>query len=168
MPVAAIALIAAIDLQGGIGRHNALLWTDPKDHAHFRSLTVGHTVLMGRKTWDSLPPRFRPLPGRHNIVLSRDPMFLAPGAELAPSLDAALGGVDPLHTAWIIGGAELYRQSLGLAERLELTEIQANFEADTFFPPFDATQFVRSEGEIQSDCQGRSFRFVTYTRLKGS
>ena len=168
MSAPAIALIAAIDRQRGIGRANALLWTDPKDQAHFRALTMGHAVLMGRKTWESLPDRFRPLPGRHNIVLSRDPLFRAPGAELAANLEEALGRVVPHHTAWIIGGADLYRQSLGLADKLELTEISAQFEADAFFPLFDETEFERSEGEFQTDAQGRAFRFVTYTRHKGN
>lgn len=168
MSAPAIALIAAIDRQRGIGRGNALLWTDPRDQAHFRTMTVGNTVIMGRKTWESLPDRFRPLPGRHNIVLSRDPLFRAHGAELAASLDSALGRVASQHTAWIIGGAELYRQTLGLADKLELTEIEADFPADAFFPAFDETEFERAEGEFLTDAHGRAFRFVTYTRHKGN
>lgn len=104
----AVSLIAAIARNGAIGRGNALLWNEPADQRHFRSVTMGCPVIMGRKTWDSLPPRFRPLPGRRNIVLTRDAAWQAAGAERAGSLDEALAHVADAHTVFVIGGGEVY------------------------------------------------------------
>jgi len=133
-----ITLIAAVARNGVIGSNNALPWHLPEDMKHFRQLTTGHVVIMGRKTWESLPERFRPLPGRTNIVVTRNAAYAAPGAIAVTSLaDARKVGVtvgNPLSgtggTAFIIGGAELYAHALLIADRLELTEIDAEFPGD--------------------------------------
>lgn len=128
-----LCLIAAVAANGAIGRDNGLLWQLPEDMAYFRQTTLGRPVIMGRKTWESLPPRFRPLPGRLNVVVSRNPAFQAPGAVLVHSLEEALeaaGGGE----VFVIGGAELYAQSLARARRLYLTRVEDHPAADAFFP----------------------------------
>ena len=129
-----ISLIAAVAQNRAIGQNNQLLWHLPEDMRHFRETTRGKTVLMGRKTWDSLPAAFCPLPGRRNIVLTRDADYVARGAETAHSLDEALGLAGDNDEAFIIGGAELYRQGLPLAHRLYLTEISETRQGEVFFP----------------------------------
>jgi dihydrofolate reductase len=137
-----IVVIAAVARDGGIGRGGDLLWRDPVDQRHFREATLGSSVIMGRRTWDSLPARFRPLPGRRNLVVSRQAGLELPGAEVVHSLDEALSrcaGGPPVH---VIGGAQLYALALPLAQTLLLTEIDSTFEgADTFFPPWDRDDF---------------------------
>ena len=130
----ALVLVAALGRKREIGAGNALLWHLPEDLAHFKALTLGKPVLMGRKTWESLPPRFRPLPGRRNLVLTRG----APidGAETVRSLDEALALCADAPELCVIGGAEVYAQALARAQRLELTEVDGMWpEADAFFPP---------------------------------
>jgi dihydrofolate reductase len=163
----AVSLIAAVARNGAIGRDNQLLWHDSADQRHFRATTQGHPVLMGRRTWDSLPPRFRPLPGRRNIVLSRG-HTPCPGAELAGSLDAALALVADAPRVFVIGGAELYALALPLADELVLTEIDADFgDADTFFPPWDRSAFDAVDLRPERSDSGVDFRFVTYRRKAG-
>ncbi|HET6600099.1 MAG TPA: dihydrofolate reductase [Burkholderiaceae bacterium] len=159
-----LSLIAAVARNGAIGRHNALLWSDPADQKHFRRTTMGCPVIMGRKTWESLPERFRPLPGRRNIVLTRNPAWRATGAETASSLDAALAPLAGVPKAFVIGGAELYALALPLADELVLTEIDAEFEADAFFPRWDRASYLRTAGENHTTAQGVAYRFVTYRR----
>lgn len=166
-------LIAAVARDGGIGRGNELLFRDPADQRHFRDTTMGHAVVMGRRTWQSLPERFRPLPGRRNLVLSRDPEFAAPGAETATSLDAALGrlsqppGPGPDDTVFVIGGAEIYAQALPRADVLNLTEVDRVYAgADAFFPPFDRSQFVQTERRPATAADGTPIAFVSYSRRR--
>lgn len=132
-----LSLIAAVARNRAIGMGNQLLWHLPEDMRHFRETTRGKTVIMGRKTWESLPAAFRPLPGRKNIVVSRNAAFQAPGAILARSLDEALtvAGGDEV---FVIGGAELYAQSLARAQRLYLTLVDDHPVADAFFPEISA------------------------------
>ena len=137
----AIVLVAAVARNGVIGREGGLAWNIPEDMAHFKAVTAGGTVIMGRSTWESIPLRFRPLPGRRNIVLSRQPGFEAPGAEVALSLEAALAlatsprtGQPPPAAVFVIGGAQVYSAALPQASRLELTEIQQDFQGDAHFP----------------------------------
>ena len=118
MPPPTISLIAAVTPQGGIGKNNALLWHEPADQKHFRQVTMGCPVIMGRKTWDSLPERFRPLPGRQNIVITRQTDWQAPGAAVAHSIEAALGQVASAEKVFVIGGAEIYALALPLADEL--------------------------------------------------
>jgi dihydrofolate reductase len=159
-----LVLIAAVARNGVIGRGNDLVFRDPADHRHFRALTLGHPVIMGRRTWDSLPERFRPLPGRRNVVVSRQAGLVCAGAEVAVSLDDALARVADAPTAFVIGGAQLYALAIPLADRLELTEIHANFEGDAHFPAVDATRFETVCRQPQNAADGTAFDFVTYQR----
>lgn len=135
-----IVLVAAVAKNGVIGRDNALPWRLKGDMQFFRRTTIGHTVVMGRKTWDSLG---RPLPNRHNVVVTRNAAFKAEGAEVASSLETALAaGGD--GSIFVIGGAEIYRQALPYADRLLITEVDAEVEGDACFPAFDHSAFVES------------------------
>lgn len=160
-----LALIAALDRQRAIGRGGELLWREREDAAHFRRVTMGSPVIMGRKTWDSLPARFRPLPGRRNVVVTRNPHWQADGAERAVSLDAALALVAGAPKAFVIGGGELYALALPRADELWLTEIDTAFEgADTHFPAIDPTRFAEAEREPRVAADGARYSFVTYRR----
>jgi dihydrofolate reductase len=162
-----IVLVAALDRQRAIGRGGALLWNEREDLQHFRLVTMGQPVIMGRKTWDSLPVRFRPLPGRRNIVVTRDAVWHADGAERAGSFDAALALVRDAERACVIGGGELYALALPHADELVLTEIDAAFEsADTFFPAFDRSVFEETAREPRTAADGTRFAFVSYRRRR--
>lgn len=163
-----LALIAAVPRNGTIGNGNALVWRDSADQRHFREVTMGCPVIMGRRTWDSLPPRFRPLPGRRNLVLSRDPAWRADGAEAFATLDAALAATAGTPKVFVIGGAQLYAVALPLADELELTEIDADLDGDTFFPAWDRAAFRESRRERFTTDTGVAYSFVTYTRLGGN
>jgi dihydrofolate reductase len=128
-----LALIWAQSTAGVIGIGNELPWRVPEDSAHFRALTSGHPVIMGRSTWESLPDRFRPLPGRENIVLTRRPGYDAPGAVVVGSLADALVVVGT-REAWVIGGGQVYHQALELADRVERTVIDLDVQGDTWAP----------------------------------
>jgi dihydrofolate reductase len=160
-----IVIIAAVARNRAIGKDNQLLWHIPEDMAHFKALTAGHPVIMGRKTWESLPPRFRPLPGRRNIVISRQTDYAAPGAELADSLDNALARLSAVAgPAFVIGGEQIYRQALPLADRLELTEIDLEPAADAWFPEHSTVDWEKSREMAVDRAQGPACRFVTYRR----
>jgi dihydrofolate reductase len=160
-----LALIAALDRQRGIGRGGELLWHEHADQQHFRAVTMGCPVIMGRKTWDSLPPKFRPLPGRRNVVVTANTAWRAPGAEPASSLAAALTLVADADTAFVIGGGELYASAMPLADELVLTEIDTVFDgADTFFPVIDRTAFVQTQRDEHRAADGTRYAFVTYRR----
>lgn len=128
-----ISLIWAQAANGVIGRDGAIPWRLPEDVTHFRELTAGSTVLMGRRTWDSLPARFRPLPGRCNLVLTRDLSWAAEGAEPVHDLDSVVYG-DRSADLWVIGGAEVYRATLPCADRLVVTELREAFDGDAYAP----------------------------------
>jgi dihydrofolate reductase len=161
---AELVLIAAVARNGVIGRDNGLAFRDSADLQRFRQLTLGCPVLMGRRTWDSLPPRFRPLPGRRNVVLSRDPAFRAAGAEVAAGLDEALALVHEARRVFVAGGAQLYAQALPHADTLLLTEVDADLEGDARFPAWDRAQFepVSRSGGVSTE--GIPYEFVTYRR----
>jgi dihydrofolate reductase len=165
---AEIALIAAVARNGAIGRGDALLFNEPADQRHFREATMGCPVIMGRKTWDSLPARFRPLPGRRNIVVSRDAALQAADAEVAPGLEQALSLVADAPLVYVIGGAQLYAQALPLAHTLVLTEIDADLQGDAFFPPWDRSQFESTAAAGAVTAAGLPYRFVTYRRRSGA
>ncbi|MEO5733372.1 MAG: dihydrofolate reductase [Rubrivivax sp.] len=157
-----IVLVAAVARDGAIGRGNALLWSDPADLRHFRHVTAGHPVVMGRKTWDSLPTRFRPLPGRRNVVLSRNPDWRADGAERVADFASALELLGDAETVCVIGGAQVYSQALPMATRLDLTEIDASFDnADTYFPALDLTVWRETSRQTQCTADGVRFDFVS-------
>src|SRR5690606_2049330 len=120
-----LGLVYARARNGVIGKDGVLPWHLPEDLAHFRKVTMGAPVIMGRKTWASLPERFRPLPGRRNIVVTRQAGWSAPGAETAHSLEQAVALCEADAHAWVIGGAEIYRQALPLAQVAEVTELDA-------------------------------------------
>jgi dihydrofolate reductase len=155
-----LTLVVAYARNGVIGRDGELPWSLPGDMKHFRELTGGGTVLMGRKTYMSIPERFRPLPGRRNIVLSRRAASV-PGAELLPDLESALVEAPD---AFVIGGGTVYEEILPLADAVWATEIDADVEGDTYFPALDPDAWVAvSESEPVSE-NGFTYRFVRYER----
>ena len=153
------ALIAAVARNGTIGRDNALPWRLPEDLRRFKALTMGHAMIMGRRTWESLG---RPLPGRRHVVVSRDPGYRAAGITVVHSLADALaaGGDD----AYVIGGAMLYEQALPFVDRLELTEIDADVAGDAYFPAFDRSQWQEVGRESHRTDEGLGYDFVTLVR----
>ncbi len=165
MPVVPeIVLIAAVARNRAIGKDNRLLWNIPQDMAHFRKLTTGETVIMGRKTWESLPPRFRPLPNRRNIVISRQADYAAEGAQVADSLTRALVLANGSARIFVIGGEQIYALAMPLAQRLEITEVDLHPDADAWFPPIDSAQWQESQREDGLSEDGTRFAFVTYMR----
>jgi dihydrofolate reductase len=158
-------LIFARARNGVIGKDNALPWHLPEDLAHFKRITLGCPVIMGRKTWDSLPPRFRPLPGRVNVVVTRQSGWSAPGAQRANSLADALQLSAGSKQVWVIGGAELYALALPLADTAAVTEIDADFDGDAFAPQF-GTQWHETSREAHTAVTGLGFSFVTYRNLQ--
>ena len=162
-----LVLVAAVARNGCIGRGGALPWRLPEDLAHFRKTTLGSPVIMGRKTWDSLPARFRPLPGRLNIVVSRDPQWRGEGAAGATSLDAAMLLAADAEQSFVIGGGELYRTALARADELVLTEIDRDVQGDAWFPPWDRNRFRETARERHRAGPPNDFdyAFVTYRRI---
>jgi dihydrofolate reductase len=162
-----LGLIAAVARNGAIGKGNALIWSEPADQQHFRRVTMGSPVIMGRKTWDSLPARFRPLPGRRNIVLTRDAGWKAEGAEAVSSLNDALALLnDEEPRVWVIGGAEIYALALPQADELVMTEIDADLDGSAFFPAFDRSAFKVVGREAHASAAGIGYSFVNYKRIK--
>ena len=159
-----LALVAAVARGGVIGRAGTVPWRLPEDMARFRELTTGHPVVMGRRTWDSLPDRFRPLPGRRNVVVTRNQSWKADGAEPAGSLADALVLLDDAEQVFVIGGGELYAEALPLSDELLLTEIEADVEGDTVFPHWDRSVFEETSREEHVSATGVPFAFVTYLR----
>ncbi len=159
-----LSLIAAVARNGAIGRGNDLLWKESADQRHFAATTRGHAVIMGRRTWESLPPRFRPLPGRRNIVVTRSAGYEAPGAETVDSLDAALGRLAGTALAFVIGGSQLYAQALPRIDEMVLTEIDADLDGDVQFPAWDRQAFVEAAREAHTAANGTHYAFVTYRR----
>lgn len=160
-----LSLIAAVAQNRAIGKAQKLLWHLPEDMRYFRETTRGKTVIMGRKTWESLPEAFRPLPGRRNIVVTRNPDYVATGATLARSLPEALSAASDNNNdneIFVIGGAELYRQALPLAQRLYLTEVAENYAGDAFFPEIPVQEWREVSRSPQRSASGLEFAFVVY------
>ena len=159
-----ICLIAALAANRVIGRNNALPWHLSADLKHFKTLTMGHPVVMGRKTHESIG---KPLPGRRNLVISRNRDYSAPGCDVVHGFEAAIAACRGADEVFVIGGAELYREALPRAHRLEFTEIRAEFEGDTTFPEYSPTEWREAAREIHSDEAGVAFRydFVRYERI---
>ncbi len=160
-----VHLIYARAANGAIGKDGAMPWHLPEDMAHFKALTQGCPVIMGRKTWDSLPPRFRPLPGRSNIVVTRQADWNESGAQRASSLRDALQIAEQSNapTVWVIGGAQIYAQALPLAQRVEVTEIAQDFDGDAHAPEL-GTEWVETAREAHTSANGLRFAFVRYER----
>lgn len=158
-----LTLIAAVAKNGVIGAGNALPWRLPEDLKRFKAITFGHPIIMGRKTWESLG---RPLPGRTHIVVSRSADFVAPGARVAGSLAEAvtLAAESGAAEAFVIGGAEIYRLALPLADCLQLTEIDRDFAGDAHFPAVDRAVWREAERECHHAEAGFNYAFVTYQR----
>jgi dihydrofolate reductase len=161
MPRPAVSLVAIVARDGGIGYRGSLLVHLPEDLRRFKRITLGAPVVMGRKTWQSIG---RALPGRRNIVVTRDRGARLEGAETAASLDDAIalaGDVPVLH---VIGGAEIFALALPLADELQLTEIDAEFPADTFFPAWDKAAFALAAHEPHETAAGLHYAFTTYKK----
>lgn len=150
-----------------IGYQGSMPWHLPEDLAHFKHTTMGHPVIMGRKTWDSLPAAFRPLQGRRNIVVTRQPQWRAQGAETAHSLQKALDICDQHAQVWLIGGAQLYAQAIPIAQQIVVTEIDTEVQGDAFAPELSSIIWQAVEtGQWQQSSTGLKYRFITYARTK--
>lgn len=151
---------------GAIGRSGEMPWHLPEDLAHFRRVTSGAPVIMGRRTWESLPERFRPLPGRANIVVSRDPHCEAPSAQVVNSLEAAIECVPgETEIAWIMGGGQLYQSAMPLADELVVTRIELDVpDADTRAPSIGAEWRLADSGEQLTAANGLGYRFERWVR----
>ena len=162
----ALALIAAVAANGVIGRDGKLPWRLPEDLRHFRALTTGHAVIMGRRTWESLP---HALPQRQNIVVTRRNDYRADGASIASSIEDALRAVMYPAPPFCIGGGELYRAALPYAGVAHVTEIARAFEGDATFPALDPREWTETarEPRMQADGDGFAYAFVTYERRRG-
>jgi dihydrofolate reductase len=156
-----IYLLAALASNGVIGVDGKLPWDLPEDLKHFKALTLGHPIIMGRRTWESLG---KALPGRENIVVTRTPGYNAPGAAVATSLGAALAMCSGEPVAFVIGGHQLFVESLPLAAGLILTEIFRAYEGDTWFPEFDRLHWREAQREAHTAAGGMRFDFVRYER----
>ena len=164
-------LIYARAANGVIGINGALPWHLPEDMAHFKRTTLGCPVIMGRKTWDSLPPKFRPLPGRTNVVITRQANWHETGAEPANNMPEALlicerlanNTTPKFENIWVIGGAQVYAEALPLAQQLVVTEIEAAFEGDAYAPSL-GPEWRESARETHTSATGLAYSFVTYQR----
>ena len=158
---ASVTLVVAYAANRTIGLDNALPWRLPGDLAHFKRTTLGRPIIMGRKTWESLG---RPLPGRRNLVISRNPGYSATGAEVFTSLEAALAACAENEAVCVIGGAQIYAQALPLATHVEATEIQAEVAGDAWFVELPATEWQETARAAQPEENGWRYDFVSYQR----
>jgi len=156
-----VTLVVAYAANRAIGRDNALPWHLPGDFAHFKRTTMGHPIVMGRKTWESLG---RPLPGRRNVVISRDANYHANGAVVVTSLPQALAACGQVARVCIIGGAQIYAQALALADEIIATEVKAEIDGDAFFPALPQGQWQEQARLPQPEENGYGYDFVTYVR----
>jgi dihydrofolate reductase len=159
------SLVVAMARNRVIGRDNRLPWRLPADLAYFKRVTLGHPVVMGRRTWESIG---KPLPGRLNIVVSRNPQFRAPGATVVGSLDAAWKAAGDAAEISVIGGTSLFAEALPVADRIHLTEVEAEVPGDTWFPEFDRSQWVEHEVSRHpaDDRHAYPFRIVVLERKR--
>jgi dihydrofolate reductase len=156
-----VYLVAAVAANGIIGAGGKLPWHIPEDLQHFKRLTLGHPVVMGRRTWESLKA---PLPQRENIVVTRTAGYEAPGAAVASSLEAALAMCLGEPVAFVIGGTRLFREALPIAAGLGLTEIHRDYQGDTLFPQWDRSQWRETQRETHAAADGTRFDYVLYER----
>ena len=157
-----VGLIWAQSTSGVIGRDNGIPWRLPEDQARFKELTMGHTVVMGRLTWESLPAKVRPLPGRRNVVVTRQAGYVADGAVVVDGLEQATSGGE----SWVIGGAQIYALAVPLATRCEVTEVEIDLrreDGDAVAPVLDET-WVGTAGDWLTSTSGLRYRFHTYLR----
>ena len=158
-----LGLIWAQSPSGVIGRAGGIPWRLPEDQARFKDVTMGHAVVMGRLTWESLPAKVRPLPGRRNVVVTRQADYVADGATVVGDLDS---GIRTDEQTWVIGGAQIYALALPLTTRCEVTEVDVDLpreENDAVAPVLDE-QWTRTDGEWLTSASGLRYRFSTYAR----
>ncbi|MEO8718703.1 MAG: dihydrofolate reductase [Burkholderiales bacterium] len=160
-----VYLVAAVAANGVIGAAGKLPWRLPEDLRHFKELTLGHPVIMGRKTWESLG---KALPGRENVVVTRTRGYDAPGAHVAASLDAAMALCSGEPLAFVIGGSELYAAALPVADAMVITEIRRDYAGDTRFPEFERADWRETQRKPQLATDGLRFDFVLYERARDS
>ena len=160
-PAPILSVIVAMARNRVIGIDNTLPWRLPEDLKHFKALTMGHHIVMGRKTYESIG---RPLPGRTTVIVSRDPAYRVEGCLTAPSIDAAIAACAGDAEIFFVGGAEMYAQVLPRADRLYLTEIQADFEGDAWFPAFDRDAWTETARDKRVSPEGLGYDFVSYRR----
>lgn len=161
-----VGLVWAQSTSGVIGRGGDIPWNVPEDLSRFKEVTMGHPVIMGRRTWESLPAKVRPLPGRRNVVLSRDTGFVADGARVVGSLEEALAQGEGEPQTWVIGGEQIYLLALPHATRCEVTEIEIDLrrdDDDALAPTLDDT-WVGETGEWLASRSGLRYRFHSYRR----
>ncbi|MEM7109660.1 MAG: dihydrofolate reductase [Bacteroidota bacterium] len=165
-----ISMIAAVAKNRVIGKDNDLVWNLPDDMKFFMRTTSGNPVIMGRKNYESIPAKYRPLPKRKNIIITRQPNYAAEGAFVVHSLEAAivLAQEDSPEETFIIGGGQIYEMGLDVADTLYITEIDGTFDGDTFFPHYDPSEWkeVKRIPHPTDDRHAYSFDFVTYERIK--
>ncbi len=158
-----VSLLVAVARNGVIGRNNALPWHLPDDLGRFKALTMGHAIVMGRKTFESIG---KPLPGRDNIIVTRQRGYIAPGCRVAHSLGEAISAATGKGTIYVIGGADIFELALPLATRLDMTEVHADVEGDVFFPGYDRGAWREVSREPGAGAQGLRYDFVVYLRRK--
>ncbi len=163
-----VSMIAAMGKNRVIGKDNDIPWHLPDDFKYFKNTTKGHHVIMGRKNWESLPHTFQPLPGRPNLVITRQETYQAEGAQILPSLEDALKAAEENQEeeAFIIGGGEIYRMGLAYADRIYLTEIDGEFDGQVTFPEFDKSMWQERtrEHHQKDDRHAYAFDFVVYSK----
>lgn len=161
-----IELIVACARNGVIGGDNKMLWRIPEDFAFFKKTTMGCPIIMGRRTWESIG---RPLPGRRNIVVTRNPDFKPEGAETASSIEEALALVEGEERKFIIGGANIYAQAIPLADRAWITFVDEDFEGDAVFPDLDLNEWSREVIDVLEPTEARPYKveFTVWNRING-
>jgi len=161
-----LSIIAAMDQNRVIGIDNKLPWRLPADLAHFKALTMGHHMIMGRKTYESLPGG-KPLPGRTSVIVTRDAAFSAPGCVVVHSLSEAVAACEGDDEAFFIGGADMYRQSLDVAQRMYLTEVKTAVAGDAWFPEFDRTVWIEAARTrcLADEKNPYDYDFVVFERV---
>lgn len=157
-----VSLVVAMADNGVIGKQGALPWRIPEDMRHFKALTIGKPCIMGRKTWNSLPKK--PLPGRDNIVVTRDRTFQAEGAIVVHTIDDAVARADRAEEICVIGGAEIYKAALPRATRIHLTEVHSPFAGDTVLAPFDRAIWREADREDHTTADGLRYSYITLER----
>lgn len=158
-----IILIAAAAENNAIGKNNELLWHLPLDFQHFKAITTGHYIVMGRKTFESFP---KPLPNRTHIIITKNKQYSAPGCIVVHSLEEAIASVPKNEDIYIIGGAEIYKQSIKIATKLELTRVHDNFDADAFFPEINWSQWELTKSAFHSKDEKHNYDFTFQTFVK--
>ena len=156
-----IKFVVAYSSNRAIGLNNQLPWRLPSDLAHFKRSTMGQPIIMGRNTWESLG---RPLPGRANLVISRNADYKAPGAQVFTSVDDALEACGDAPSICVIGGAQIFKQAMPLADEIIATEVHADVPGDVFFPPLPAEEWEEMQRDSQPEENGYNFDFVLYKR----